>query len=153
MKKHTGSWEGVMIHHSAGRQTDTVASIRALHKAKGWGDIGYHYVLEIKDGRGFLKAGRSTEYAGAHAGLAYYNNRYLGLCVPGNYETQELPAAVYADLVGAVAHLAKKYDAPKVLGHREVKPTACPGKHMPLVALRNEVQERLRKARERETKK
>ncbi len=150
MKKHTGPWEGIMIHHSAGRETDTVESIRTQHKAKGWGDIGYHYVLEIKDGRGFLKAGRSTEYAGAHAGVARYNNAYIGLCVPGNYETHELRAGVYQDLVGAVAHLCKKYGAPGILGHRDVKATACPGKHMPLLMLKVDVRKRLQEAEKRE---
>lgn len=127
MTKKTGKWLGLMIHHSAGSQSDTVESIRRIHKAKGWGDIGYSYVLEIKDGRGYLKPGRSLDYVGAHAGVGYYNKNYIGLCVPGNYSKSKMSYEIYQDLLSAASHLYKKFGLSHVRFHREVKSTECPG--------------------------
>lgn len=143
MTKHTGKWIGLMVHHSAGKTTDTVESIRAIHKKQGWGDIGYHYVLEIKNGRGYLKKGRDTTYNGAHAGVGYYNNNYLGICVPGNYSKETMPEQLYLDLIGAIAHIIQKFDLSKLRGHREVKATECPGMKINLDRLRSDVNYRL----------
>ena len=46
-----------------GREHD-VEDIRAWHKAKGWSDIGYHYLIKID---GTIEAGRPLDKIGAHA--------------------------------------------------------------------------------------
>lgn len=147
MTKHTGKWIGLMVHHSAGSTKDTVESIRYIHKdINKWGDIGYHYVLEIKDGKGYLKKGRSTSYNGAHAGVDYYNNNYLGLCVPGNYSVNEMPTQIYNDLLSACCTIIQKFNLTKVKGHREVKATQCPGLKVNLTQLRKDINKKLKDA-------
>lgn len=152
MKKHTGKWVGVMLHHTAGNTSETVASIRKTHITKNkWGDIGYHYVLEIKDGKGYLKTGRSLKYQGAHAGIDKYNNGYIGLCVPGNYETGKMSDTLYSYVIGAICRLYEKMIEEQgscsygFLGHREVKATACPGKNVNLNKIRNDLTAKLEK--------
>lgn len=152
MKTHKGKWHGVMLHHTAGTQAETVASIRKTHITKNkWGDIGYHYVLEIKNGKGYLKTGRSLKYQGAHAGIDKYNNGYIGLCIPGNYETGKMPDSIYSDIINAICRLYEKMNEVQgscsygFLGHREVKATACPGKNINLNKIRNDLSKKLNK--------
>lgn len=145
MKKKTGKWLGICLHHSAGSDTDTVESIRNLHvNANKWDDIGYHYVVETdKDNRGYLKTGRSDRYAGAHAGVSYYNNNYIGVCIAGNYSKYNLNEEFYWDLINALAHLCKKYTVKKIIGHREIKATECPGRNIDLAKIRFDIKNKL----------
>ena len=55
----------IILHCTAtpeGRHT-TVEDIRLWHKAQGWSDIGYHYVVYLD---GSIHTGRPIEVAGAH---------------------------------------------------------------------------------------
>lgn len=139
-------WYGLVIHHTAGRKTDTVESVRKQHKKQGYADIGYHYFFEMDSkGRFHLKAGRSTELQGCH-GDKHANKNMLGVCVPGNYERETLTNEQYKDVLGGVIRILQKHGiaAHKILGHGDIKPTACPGKLFPLNALRQDVKDRLR---------
>lgn len=107
--KKPRQWYGLVVHHTAGHQTDTVESERAYHLKKGYRDIGYHYFFEMDDkGRFHLKPGRSTEYQGCH-GDAHANKYMLGVCVAGNYEKETLTEEQYQDVLGGVLHILKKY--------------------------------------------
>ena len=139
MKKHTGKWQGIMIHHTAAPQNYTLEQIRKIHTDKGWGDIGYHYVIIIKNGRGYLKTGRSDVYQGAHCDTGDYNNTFIGVAVSGNYSEKAVSAALYEDILGSIAHLCKKYGVKKILGHRDVKATECPGLRFPLAKLKEDI--------------
>ena len=143
MTKHTGKWQGIMLHHTAGAKTDNAASIRKVHKIRGWGDIGYHFVLEIKDGRGYLKQGRNVMYNGAHAGVDYYNKNYLGIVIPGNYSNYPVDSAVYNDLIDAMCHIIKKYGLSHIRGHREVKATQCPGNNINMDKVRADISKKI----------
>ena len=73
----------IVIHCSAtpeGRDV-TVEEIRGWHKARGFKDIGYHYVI---DASGELHKGRAVELAGAHA--QGYNAESIGICYVGGLE-------------------------------------------------------------------
>ena len=143
-------WLGIVIHHTAGHQTDTVESVRKQHLAMGWRDIGYHYFIEIDNKgrsgltRGHLKHGRSTELPGCH-GNAKANSTMLGFCCAGNYSETVLNGKIYEDVLGAVLHVMKMHNIPAsmIFGHREIKATACPGKLFPLSALKADVKDRL----------
>jgi hypothetical protein len=95
-----------------------VDEIRSWHLARGWSDIGYHYVIR-RDGR--VEEGRPSDVPGAHA--RGHNAESLGLCLVGgvghngepdaNYTRQQWAAA--ADLVG---RLVQENPGAKVIGHR-----------------------------------
>lgn len=136
------TWSYLVIHHSASSPDTRVADIDAWHRARGWSGIGYHYVIERDSaGRGHLKRGRPDTKAGAHAGVALYNSKGIGLCVAGNFDREPVSEALYADVLGAVLHLCRKYGIPagNVLGHRDCKATACPGGLFPLKRLKEDV--------------
>lgn len=140
MKTKKGKWWGLMIHHTATSKQATVEVIRKLHKARGWDDVGYHYLVMIDlAGRGHLKEGRSTKYVGAHAGVAKYNENYIGLAVMGNYSENSMGEQLYQDVLAAAVHICKKYQMKSVLGHRDIKATQCPGNNFPLARLKEDL--------------
>ena len=116
-----------------------MASIRDYHRRHGYADIAYHFLVEIHDGRGYLKRGRSDTMQGCH-GNRHYNRVGLGFCVAGNYENGIMTEGIYRDVLAAVKHVLDVYpEVVEIRGHREVNPTACPGRNFPLTRLRTEV--------------
>jgi N-acetylmuramoyl-L-alanine amidase len=139
----------LVIHHCA-CDHGTVESIRAEHKARGWSDIGYHWVIGNGAGLpdGDIAAGRPEEIQGAAVKL---NNRYkLQVCLIGNFHkgdpgytglpTKRQYAALGHWLLVKGKQYANKGKFPDVVGHKEVAlpkyPTACPGNQFPLHLIR-----------------
>jgi hypothetical protein len=80
-----GSEFFVTGHYSAGARAndlrDGVALVRSFHaehKAKGWGGIGYHYVIPDD---GALICARPTLLKGTHTAL--HNSNNIGVNMPG----------------------------------------------------------------------
>jgi N-acetyl-anhydromuramyl-L-alanine amidase AmpD len=145
--------EGILIHHSAtpfrlkGRIVDA-KKIDEMHRQRGFsiicGDktyhIGYHYVI-LPDGR--IQPGRPENCHGAHSGSSYYNSRYLGICLIGDFDShgrwngrrsaKEPTPAQIQSLVKLCAKLMQKYNIPlqNVRRHRDVSQTYCPGDRFP----------------------
>ena len=71
---------------------------------------------------------------GAHAGDEEYNEHGVGVCLIGNFEERSPTPQQLAAVKRLVATLKREYriSADRVIGHSEVKATACPGKHFPL---------------------
>ena len=128
--------EYLIIHHSAtARDTTTFEAVKAGHIKKGWGDIGYHFFITAD---GVLHEGRGQDQIGAHCIADRMNYRSLGICLAGNFETEQPAKKQVETLKGIVGQLKEiwKIPAENILGHSEVKgaATACPGKNlMPFV--------------------
>ena len=103
-----------VIHHTAGsRATDrdlTVLEIDAMHNARGWDGIGYHYVIR-KDGS--IHEGRPLTKQGAHA---KGRNHYIGIALTG-YE--DFTEAQKDSLDALIARLG--------ITHIEPHHERCPG--------------------------
>lgn len=102
-------------------------SIRNAHVSQGWADIGYHYVI---DPAGRVWQGRPMNLQGAHVKDGNPGN--LGVMVMGNFETQRPTAAQLATLDQFVASQMRRYSIAirSVYTHRELRPTACPGRSL-----------------------
>ena len=115
----------LIIHHSASARTTTVKDIREWHRARGWTDIGYHWVI---DGEGHIRQGRPWEQIGAH--VKGHNRNSFGVCVVGDNTRPDrrwtqTQAASLGFLVDAVRVFYPKI---QVLGHRDTgAATDCPG--------------------------
>jgi N-acetyl-anhydromuramyl-L-alanine amidase AmpD len=114
----------IVIHCSATRpEMDIgVEEIRKWHMAKGWSDVGYHFVIRRN---GKVEKGRIINDIGAH--VAGYNAVSVGVCLVGglngngravNNFTQEQMES----LVSTVQYLKGLYPSAEVLGHRDLSP-------------------------------
>lgn len=83
LKKSKRRIDLIIVHCSdtpEGRH-NTVEDIRAWHKAKGWADIGYHFVVYID---GSIHNGRDVDKVGAHC--SGHNSNSIGICYVGGCE-------------------------------------------------------------------
>jgi len=101
-------------------------SIRRAHRGKGWGDIGYHYIV---DRSGRLWEGRPINWQGAH--VKDCNPGNIGVMCMGNFDRQTPTQAQLAALNRHVSWLMKNYrvNMAHLRTHQEwpSAATACPG--------------------------
>lgn len=120
----------LVIHTAATRPSMDIGvkEIRQWHKAKGWSDIGYHYVIR-RDGK--IEKGRPESRVGAH--VAGHNSDSIGICLVGGVNENLVPENNYTDaqwksLENLLHKLAQKYPEANVRGHRDFPNVhkACP---------------------------
>lgn len=107
---------------------ERIEAIRRSHRnMPGWGDIGYHYVI---DPAGRVWEGRPISWQGAH--VRDQNPGNIGICLLGNYELQRPNDAQLASLESFVAGQMRQYRIPvrEVRTHKEMAATACPGRNL-----------------------
>lgn len=133
----------VVVHHDAVDMPARYNSLSRLqqeartHIAKLYGHISYHYSIDnIGD---IYQCLPETEVA-YHCGNLAINRNSLAIKFDGNMEFQKpTPAQLksYKELM--IWLTTKRPDLPKIVkssikGHRQIKPTACPGKNLyPLI--------------------
>lgn len=129
----------ITVHHDGLDNLETGTDERSMmarielyrvgHRAKGWGDIGYHLVV---DRSGTLWQGRSIRWQGAH--VKDHNEGNIGVLVMGNFETQRPTSAQLRTLERTLVDLMRTYRVRKgdVYTHREWPgaQTACPGRNL-----------------------
>lgn len=131
MKRSKRRIDYIAIHCTAtpeGNDT-TVEEMRKQHKAQGWSDIGYHYVI-YRDGT--VNLGRDVDIAGAH--VSGYNAHSIGICYVGGLENlpgvpyEKLPAKdtrteeQKASMLALLMDLRKLYPKAVIQGHRDFSP-------------------------------
>lgn len=129
-------YEGVVLHHSASpAKTTDRALIDLWHKQNGWGKklnsgfqypCGYHFVINWN---GTIETGRPLGIAGAHT--EGYNDKYIGICFCGNFETEHPSWEQLKAGSELLAWLQNLYEIPdyQVYLHRELSRTLCPGRN------------------------
>ena len=123
---------GILIHHSVTIKEATPDDIALLHKARGWGGIGYHFVI-TRDGVVHYVGDIAT----ARAHVLDKNEKFLGVCMIGDF-TQYLPSDEQIksahDLCDYLLHLPSipsLYNWSQVQGHKDQQATECPGASWP----------------------
>ena len=144
---------GIILHHSAsapragGRVIDAAALDR-MHARRGFMTwyrgkayhIGYHFVI-LQDGT--VQRGRPVGCRGSHThGRAIYN-RYIGICLVGDFSSRDNPNGARGPVrpttaqMDALTHLCRRLmreygiTAEKVKRHRDFNQTECPGDRFP----------------------
>ena len=127
----------VIVHHSA--SSDVAAkTIHSWHLNQGWSGIGYHFVIRRN---GNIERGRELSAIGSHSGPKG-NGDSVGVCLTGNFEIDKPTAAQINSLVWLILkYLEPRYGNLKVIGHRDVMATACPGKNFPWADLKRRLEE------------
>lgn len=144
-RSYSKSVKALVVHHTAiqvtGDKRSGVERMRALYQYhsqnRGWGDIGYHYIID-EDGHIFEgKSGGPFVVAGH----AYCNNvGTIGVALLGNFEVEQPEQAQIKSLQWLLNDLASTYDIdvsktvthqgkkmPAIVGHRDLLQTDCPG--------------------------
>jgi hypothetical protein len=152
-----------VVHHTAGGNAYTQAQapgvVRGIYHyhavTLGWGDIGYNFLVDrfatIYEGRA---GGVERAIIGGHA--RNFNTGSVGVSLMGNFDTM----ATNTTAVAAIANVIRwKFELhgvdpsarpndgrvpTRIVGHRDVGQTTCPGRYLyaDLPTIRNQVQQR-----------
>jgi uncharacterized protein YgiM (DUF1202 family) len=131
----------VIIHHSETPLfRDPLVEIRSIHYyhaiTRGWGDIGYNYLVDYL---GNVYEGRAggENVVGGHA--FQYARGSAGICTMGSFSMESSTPEAIAGLTWITAWAARNLDPlarndfhqtpnlPTVCGHRDVVNSSCPG--------------------------
>lgn len=124
----------IIVHHTASnRDKTTVAQVNNWHKARDFTlsslgyYVGYHYLIL---GSGDIVLTRRPEEIGSH--ILKQNDGKIGVCLTGNFDIETPSPAQLTSLQGVLERLKLAYNIPddKILGHRELVATICPGKEL-----------------------
>ncbi len=137
-------WQWIVVHHSA-TANGGAARFEKSHKAQGWDELGYHFVIgngsDTADGLVEVGGRWPVQKHGAHAKTAdnRYNDYGIGICLVGNFNETRPTAKQMASLTKLIAYLCNKYNIKNsdIIGHKMTgKQTDCPGDTMDINALR-----------------
>ncbi|WP_418276159.1 N-acetylmuramoyl-L-alanine amidase [Isoptericola jiangsuensis] len=145
-----GDVKAATLHHTAGTNSYSksqvpgiIRGIYAYHaKTRGWGDIGYNFLVDkygrVWEGRA---GGITRETIGGHA--RGYNTNSTGVSVLGNYDTTRPTTASVDAVVRLIAWKLALHGVRatgttsiggtteyRIHGHRDVASTACPGRYL-----------------------
>ncbi len=136
----------LVVHHTAMKVTgetrsgvDRMRALYAYHSVnRGWGDIGYNFVI---DENGAIYEGKEGG-SSVVAGHAYCNNvGTIGISLMGNFDTEQPSQKQMESLKHLLDDLAKEYNidldesttfhgktyASPIVGHGDLLSTDCPG--------------------------
>lgn len=145
VREYSPSVKVLAVHHTAiqvdGDKRSGTERVRALYayhsNNRGWGDVGYHYLID-EDGKIYEGKSGGKYVVGGHA---YCNNiGTIGVALLGNFEIEkptqnqlkalqwlleDLAETYDIDLDEQVTHHGKKMEP--IVGHRDLVSTDCPG--------------------------
>lgn len=127
----------IILHHADASKC-SVEDINRWHIQRGYSCIGYQYFVR-KDGS--IYKGRPDNVIGAHA--KGFNSTSIGVCFEGRYMKEIMPQAQIDAGRELVAYLKKKYNISKVLKHKDVNSTDCPGSLFPFEEIVGQEKENL----------
>jgi hypothetical protein len=139
-----GRWTGIVVHHSGGAM-GSAESLTQQHNARGFKGLGYHFVISngqgAPDGQIFVGYRWPDQLPGVHVAgtkAEQFNRQTIGICLIGDGERRPFTEAQVARLAELVSALQSRLNIPdrSVALHREVAPTASPGRLFPEAAFR-----------------
>lgn len=118
----------IIIHCSATVEGKdyTTEDIKKWHKARGFSDIGYHYII-YRDGS--IHNGRNVNISGAHC--TNHNAHSIGICYVGGVDKYNKPKDTRTleqknSLKNLLLKLKVLYPKATIHGHNEYANKACP---------------------------
>jgi len=118
----------IIIHCSATKEgvDFKINDVRQWHKARGFIDVGYHYVIELD---GTIRRGRDEDQTGSHC--KGYNKNSIGICYIGGLDRDGNPKDTRTSeqkhaMKILIESLKDKYNNVTIHGHNEFSNKACP---------------------------
>lgn len=115
----------IVIHHSASKPSTTIEEITAWHKARGFNTVGYTKVI-YDDGT--IINGRPENVV--PASVKGNNKATLAVCVTGNFEVDHPTTFQLISLELVIKEWQTKWPGVKIVCHRDLAATLCPGKNL-----------------------
>jgi hypothetical protein len=146
--KISDRWTQIIVHHSA-TSVGGAKSFDRAHRAKGWEELGYHFVIgngtETPDGAIEIGSRWNTQKHGAHCKTPgnTANLQGIGICLVGDFTRTRPTPAQLASLERLTKFLSWACRIPpeRITTHRDVTgKTACPGQNFSIAGLRRAVQ-------------
>jgi hypothetical protein len=120
----------IVVHHAAAMSC-TAQDIHGWHRQKGWTGIGYHFFVNKK---GEIYRGRPVEVEGSHT--LGFNSQSIGVCFEGNFEQEVMDSKEQiASGVELIQSLFNQYKKVRVISHKGLTSTDCPGKNFDISIL------------------
>jgi hypothetical protein len=137
----------IVLHHtlSPNGDRDSAARVRAIYAfhavARGWGDMGYHLLIDaagtVYEGR----AGSARAFDGGPVAVGGHvrghNGGAFGIGLIGTFTERPPPPRMRAALVAVLGRLSSALGidpldtveggVPAICAHRDLAPTSCPG--------------------------
>ena len=117
----------LVVHHTAVPPVPIVRIAEYHTKERKWPGIGYHFVVQ-PDGSVFETNHLTT--VSYHA--RQYNRSSVGIALNGNFMKDPPPFPQIEGTARLVRCLQSRLGNVKVVGHRQLTPTDCPGDTFPL---------------------
>ena len=135
----------IVLHHTASKDTarlDT-PSIRRFHtEGNGWGDIGYHYIVEKVGDTWEAVVGRPLHIQGAH--VRGHNSDSIGVAVVGDFEQQAPSPEMYEVLINRIIiPLKTLFPDAEITAHGRLANTKCPGRYFNLEKVQKAVSHKI----------
>jgi len=146
----SNAWQYIVIHHSA-TPSGNAAAFDLMHRRKKWDGLAYHFVINNgkgnPDGKLEVSPRWGAQKHGAHAGglpggtppdiRNGFNEFGVGICLVGNFQRSKPTEKQLRTLAVLIQQLRSEFGIPaeNVLGHGNVKGTACPGDSFPWARL------------------
>lgn len=118
----------IIVHCTAtpAGRVHTAADIDRWHRARGFNNIGYHYLVRLD---GTIEAGRAEAVVGAHC--LGHNAQSIGVCYVGGTDAagracDTRTAGQRAALLTLLRDLRHRYPGAQIRGHRDFAAKACP---------------------------
>lgn len=122
--------EYIILHHAAAK-TASPEQIHEWHLQRDggtWAGIGYNFYVR-KNGE--IHEGRGLNQSGAHT--TGYNSLSVGVCFEGDFSKESVMSLAQLDAgKKLLRYLREIYPNAKIICHRDVNNTACPGTYFPL---------------------
>lgn len=128
-----GAIDYLVIHHTESGDV-SVDDIDHWHKSNKWIGVGYHYIIRAS---GAIEKGRPDNKMGAHA--QGHNQNSLGIALTGDFTNITPFPAQMDSLVSLLKELCATYPGAKVVKHKDLCQTSCPGDSFPWDELTNKL--------------
>ena len=131
-------WRHIIVHHSA-TTSGNAKIFEEAHRQRGMKNgLAYHFVIGngSNSGDGEVEIGGRwlSQLKGGHVRSEAHNANSIGIYLVGNFEGGKPSRRQASTLIELTDYLMNRMlrGRPKLMAHRELEKTLCPGRHFPI---------------------